>query len=224
MTRSEEVVFIYERRACLGGCGRSCKDLIDESYGHLWAEYSKQKIDEMTFLRLHRDGLLSAVVEADLDAVLAAKGSWDAVSANLSALTGGSQIGRKLFNRACEAMAREKVSIRIGTLMDNVPHSLTKAGVAALHSQLKAFLESQTFSTPRKRRKMSLKFGILPLDLRVTTPKEEFDLRLSALIKSSVAKGALELLPFEEGLPRRGSGPPASRVACCLWLQSRFWV
>lgn len=194
--------------SCVGGCGCACEDLIDESYCHLWAEYSKQKIDELTFMRLHRDGLLCVVAQADLDAVLAARGSWDTVAANLTALTDGAQIGRKLFQRACEAMVSEKLSIRIGTLIDQVPRALTKASVAAMHNQLKAFLEAQAFSLPNKRRKISLTFGHLPVDLVVGGAKEEFDLRLSALILSSTAPGALVLLPFEEGLPRIVGGHP----------------
>lgn len=56
--------------------------MIDEAYCHLWAEYIKQNIDKLTFMRLHREGLLCVVAQADLDVVLAAKGSWDTAAAN----------------------------------------------------------------------------------------------------------------------------------------------
>lgn len=83
--------------------------MIDDAYCHLWSEYSRQKIDELTFLRLNREGLKCIMDEAHLNSVLMATGSWESVGSELNSLLEASMLGQKLFRRACEAMASERI-------------------------------------------------------------------------------------------------------------------
>lgn len=197
-----------------GWPGPNRQDQFDEAYTGLWAEFSKEKIDEHTFLKLNSEGLQVVLPRDRMRRVEQAAGKWSAVREDLSEMASNSTIGKKLFQRACDALANEQVESTITELIRQLPQSLTKANTQGMYRSLVTATHGIPGNVLAKRRAIVLDFRGVQISLTVATAQEELQLRLVAHLKASLPHEALPKLPFEGAFSR-----PA-----VMWVQGRAWV
>lgn len=115
----------------------------------------------------------------------------------MGALESGSQVGEKLFRRACEELTNDRIAKTIAQLIEGLGGPVTKAMLTAMQTRLLAVVDAFGTGVTNKRREISITFRGLPLAITICSPKEELDMRVSAKLKSALLSPALRELPFE---------------------------
>ena len=157
---------------------------------------------ETTFLRLHQQAPQVALPKDCLDKVAKAVGSWSNVGSELERMATSSCIGQKLFQRACDALANERVAKLIEKLIKDLPKNITRESVQEMNRKLALGAQGISASLLTRRRTVDISFRGVDVSLVVSTAQEELQLRLAAHIKACLPDNALDRLCFENALSR----------------------
>jgi hypothetical protein len=150
------------------------------------------------------------LADADVAAVLAARGSWDSVEQEVHRLVHGSNLGRTLFGFAADLVMAASFSRKLDCVLDDfwAMEAVTSQDFAALLQRSVSIL-TDLGGTRLGRREISVPFlPDLAIKVVVSTAADEAELRLKAAVKAAALGqvGGLRPLPWERRLVGQVSG------------------
>jgi hypothetical protein len=169
-----------------------------------WALLNKHGVSASAWLDNHKD-LACLVMEGDdVEAVLAAKGSWSTVAPAITRLTASSKIGLSLFDFAARIVASQSFTVHVQRTLAEVRRSKFSAAVVLAFRQSCEAQALQLRLRADLSAKREVEIIVLNMRVKVEVPDAmaEAELRLAAAIKHAALgkKDGLPLLSYERFL------------------------
>ena len=189
----------------------TCRDFIDASLCRHYMGLRKSGVKPQTWLESNLALARLLMEDADIQAVMQAKGDWKLVATQVARLVASSNLGYALFGYAellvCSAIFEEKVGKEIEKL---VASDITTAAVREAKTVCEAYTGDLKRASAMKGQKRHVNMCFLGQDITVTLVdlSLEVHLRMMAAVKELALKqGQLPRLAYEDWLLQPATEP-----------------
>lgn len=191
------------------------KPHFDISLSHQWGRMKKAGVGVLTWLGTHRELVTLLLDEADVDAVMSAKGSWTSVGPQVARLTSAGHLGKALFGFAGQLVNSSAFGDEVAALVkDFVAKPVSMDTLAVVRQNCESLVERyKGFGVLAEKRKVIVRFMSADMEVMVHAPSVEWEYKLNAALKQLAvgAPGGVQALFYEEWFM-----DTASKVACAL--------